>query len=217
MDNRISALSIQKNNPGRINVFINGSFSFAVSRLIGAWLQVGQNISEQKIAEMTSADEIERAFQSAIHFLSYRNRSEAEVRQNLEKKGFSELVIIETMDKLKAKGMVDDTNFAHDWVENRVAIKPRGRRLLEFELKQKKVDPEVIHQVLESLPDELTLAVQSIQKKMHHFEDAEKDTFIKKLTSYLLRKGFNYEIVKEAINRSLEEMLEKQESGKLLR
>jgi regulatory protein len=209
MDNRISALSIQKKNPDRINVYLNGSFSFAVSHIIGAWLQVGQNISEQKITEMISADEIERAFQGAIHFLSYRNRSEAEVRQNLEKKGFNELVIIETMNKLKEKGMVDDTNFAREWVENRVATKPRGRRLLEFELKQKKVGSDVIRQLLEFLPDELTLAIQAIKKKMHHFDDAEKDEFIRKLNSYLLRKGFKYEIVKEAINRSLEDMLEK--------
>jgi regulatory protein len=209
MDNRISALSIQKKNPDRINVYLNGSFSFAVSHIIGAWLQVGQNISEQKITEMISADEIERAFQGAIHFLSYRNRSEAEVRQNLEKKGLNELVIIETMNKLKEKGMVDDTNFAREWVENRVATKPRGRRLLEFELKQKKVGSDVIRQLLEFLPDELTLAIQAIKKKMHHFDDAEKDEFIRKLNSYLLRKGFKYEIVKEAINRSLEDMLEK--------
>ena len=206
MESRITAISVQKKNSQRINVFVDSCFSFSVSRIVGAWLKVDQTISQQKISELILADDLERAFQSAANFIQYRIRSEAEVEQNLKKKGFTEPIINNTVNRLKEAGMVNDEEFARQWVEIRITTKPRSRRLLEYELRQKKVDHLQIQQAIASIPDELTLAVQAARKKLPQFNNLEKDVFTKKVSSYLLRKGFGYEVIRQAIEQLWEEL-----------
>lgn len=206
MENRITALIVQKRNPDRVNVFMDGSFSFSVSRLVGAWLKVGQAISQQKIEEMCSADEMEKAFQSAVHFLSFRIRSENEIRLNLTKKEFSPLTIEETINKLKGAGLVNDADFARQWVETRANSKPRSRWLMEYELRQKKVPGDQIHQAFEIIPDDATLALQAARKKMHQYSHLEKDAFRKKITSFLMRRGFHYDVIKLTIDQISDEI-----------
>ncbi len=206
MENRITALIVQKRNPDRVNVFMDGSFSFSVSRLVGAWLKVGQPISQQKLKELLSADEMEKAFQSAVHFLSFRSRSENEIRLNLKKKEFSPLAIGETINKLKDAGLVDDAEFARQWVETRVHSKPRSRWLMEYELRQKKVLDDQISQAFEIIPDDSTLALQAARKKMHQFSHLEKDAFRKKITSFLMRRGFQYDVIRQTLDQIGEEM-----------
>ena len=53
MDQKITALKAQKRNPNRINVYLDGIFAFGLARVVAAWLQVGQTLSDEKI-ELTS-------------------------------------------------------------------------------------------------------------------------------------------------------------------
>ena len=85
MERKITALQAQKRNPQRVNVYLDGEFAFGLSRITAAWLQIGQVLSEEKIVELQAADEIEVAYQKALHYLSFRTRSEDEVRKNLRK------------------------------------------------------------------------------------------------------------------------------------
>ena len=208
----ITALRSQKNNPNRVNVFIDGSFSFGISRIVGAWLRVGQKISEKEINELIEKDLNEKAFQSALHFLSFRNRSEYEIRMNLSGKGFNEKRISEVIDHLKSLGYIDEEIFTREWVENRAASKPRGRRLLIYELKQKKVDNAKIEQALQSLPDEITLALKAVRKIIHRYENLEQDVFNKKVTGSLIRRGFDFEVIREVRKILREENLQKIEN-----
>lgn len=187
-------------------MFTDGSFSFSVNRLVGAWLKVGQVISQEKMKEMLSADEMEKAFQSAVHLLSFRSRSENEIRLNLKKKEFSQFTIEATIKKLKGAGLVNDADFARQWVEARANLKPRSRWLMEYELRQKKVPDDQIHQAFEIIPDDSTLALQAARKKMHQFSHLEKDVFRKKITSFLMRRGFQYDVIRQTLDQVGEEM-----------
>lgn len=206
MEKRITALVAQKRNPDRVNVFIDGSFSFSISRLIGAWLKVGQPISQQKVKEMLSADEIEKAYQSAVHFLNFRSRSENEIRLNLKKKEYSPLTIGETIKKLKNAGLVNDAEFARQWAEARAYSKPRSRRLIEFELRQKKVLDDQIYEAIKIIPDDTILALQAARKKMHQFSHLEQDAFRKKIYFFLMRRGFRYDVIRQTLNQIGEEV-----------
>lgn len=155
---------------------------------------------------MISADEMEKAFQSALHYLSFRSRSENEIRLNLIKKKFSQFTIEATVNKLKNAGLVNDADFARQWVETRSHLKPRSRRLMEYELRQKKVLDDQIHQAFEIIPDDSTLALQAARKKMHQFSHLEKDAFRKKITSFLMRRGFQYDVIRQTLDQVGEEM-----------
>lgn len=205
----ITALKLQKSNSKRISVFIDGLFAFSISRIEGAWLRVGQRISEKEIDDLIEKDSKEKAFQSALHFLSFRNRSEYEIRMNLSGKGFDEKETEEVIDNLKVRGYLNEEIFAREWIENRATSKPRGRRLLIYELKQKKVNNEKINQALESLPDEITLALKAVRKAIHRFENLEYDVFIQKVNGYLIRRGFDFEVIREARKILWEETVQK--------
>jgi regulatory protein len=194
----ITDLRLQKNNPNRVNVFIDGFFSFGISRVVAAWLKVGQNISEEEIEKLIANEINEKAFQSALHFLGFRNRTEYEIKINLSGKGFEEKEIRQVIDNLKTLGYLNEETFAREWVESRSTSKPRGRRLLEYELQQKKISPEKIDQALLSLPDEFTLALKAARKVIHRYEKMECSDFDKKVTGFLYRRGFDFEISREA-------------------
>jgi regulatory protein len=209
MVKEITDLTRQKNDSNRVNVFIDGSFSFGVSRNSGVSLRVGQKISEKEIIELINNDSFEKAFQSALHFLSFRNRSENDVRLNLTRKGFFENDIIKVVDSLKSRGYLDDGNFAKEWVENRSALKPRGRRLLAYELKQKKVNSDMIAVALQGLPNESVLALKAARKIVLRYEKMEFDIFNKKVTGFLIRRGFDFEDIREARKILWEEVQQK--------
>jgi regulatory protein len=109
---KITALVVQKRNPNRVNVHLDGEFAFGLARIVAAWLRVGQELPDEKIEQLQAEDARERAFQQAMLFLSYRARSESEIRQNLRKHEIPELVIEQTLERLRQDGLANDNQFA---------------------------------------------------------------------------------------------------------
>ena len=138
----ITAIEPQQKNPQRVNVYLDGEFAFGLATVVAAWLKAGQELDEDRIASLKTQDEREITFQKALHFLSYRPRSSAEVRQNLSKRGTSESLIEETLRRLQSSGLVNDEDFARAWVENRNTFRPRGKPALRMELRRKGLSDE---------------------------------------------------------------------------
>ncbi len=197
---KITALKVQKRNPNRVNVYLDGEFAFGLARIVAAWLKVGQTLSEEKIAALLAQDAEEVAYQRALRFLSLRPRSEAEVRRNLEKHQVSAEVIDQVLARLRRSGLVDDTAFARLWVENRVTFRPRGARALRQELRQRGVPDPIIQQALTDL-DEDVLAEQAARKYVHKVSDLSWPEFRRKLGGFLARRGFNYDVIAPVVER----------------
>jgi len=191
MAGTITALKIQKRDKGRVSVYLDNEFAFGLSRLVAGWLSVGQELSDEKIYELQDTESREKAYQRAVNFLSYRPRSELEIRRNLIKHDTPEDCIEETLERLRRLDLVSDQQFAETWVENRSTFRPRGRRALYSELRAKGIHNETIDSVLEDL-DEDDLAYQAAQKKIRQFRNLEWPEFKKKMLGFLARRGFNY-------------------------
>lgn len=200
MGQQISALRVQKRNPQRVNVYLDGVYAFGLARIVAAWLQIGQELSDEKITQLRSEDEVEAAYQHALKYLSYRPRSRAEVRTNLQKHGTPDLVIDGVLERLLRSGMIDDERFARIWTENRSEFRPRSRRALTYELRQRGLDQEIIGQTIESL-DDGELAYQAAQKKARSLAALEYAVFRQKLLGFLARRGFSYEDSEPAVQR----------------
>lgn len=207
MDYKITALSLQKRNRQRVNVFLDGEFAFGLARIVAGWLEVGQVIDDDKIAELKAEDERETAYQRALNLLNYRARAGAEIRKALSKQDYSEEVMDQVMERLQRAGLVNDQRFADSWVENRNEFQPRSRRALAYELRQRGVDQQAIEQSLEQL-DEETLAYQAALKHARKLRELEWQDFRKKMLSFLARRGFPYEISADATRRVWDEMQE---------
>lgn len=195
----VTRLEPQKKNPQRLNVYLDGEFAFGISRAAAPWLAEGNQISRQKIADLQEKDQFEGAYQRAINFLSYRIRSEKEIRQNLLKHEVPEGIIELVLDRLRGASLVNDREFASSWVENRIRFKPRGKRALISELIQKGISREIIEEVLLEI-DEEELAYACARSKIPKFSGLDEKTFYKKLSSLLTRRGFPYHIIKDVVN-----------------
>jgi regulatory protein len=204
---KVTALKVQKHHPNRINVYLDNEFSFGLSRITAAWLKVGQELSPTKIAKLQAQDEREVAYVQALRFLDYRPRSRAEVRKNLEKHAIPPEVITDVFKRLERSGLVNDERFAQDWVTNRSEFRPRSRRALAYELRQRGLADTAIKKALEGINEE-TLAYQAAIKQARRYENLPVRDFRNKLGSYLARRGFSYEIIKDVVTRVWDEKQE---------
>ena len=202
---KITALQVQKRNPNRVNIYLDGEFAFGLARIVAAWLHVGQTLDEEKIAKLQAEDARERAMQQALLFLSYRARSEKEIRQNLSKHEIPEVVIEETLERLRRDGFANDKQFASAWVENRSTFRPRGRRALAMELRQKGIDDSTIESALEDV-DEEALAYEAGLKKASKLRVQEWSEFRKKMSEFLARRGFSYSVIAPIVARLWDEI-----------
>ena len=192
MTMKITAIEPQKRNPQRVNVYLDGAFAFGLTRITAAWLQTGQDISDEKITTLQAEDASEIAYQKALHFLSYRPRSSREIRQNLLRRGIALPQVEETLTRLQCAGLVNDLEFARAWVENRSTFQPRSKIALRMELRRKGLEDDVIQPVLDESVDDDTLALAAARKYARRLVGLELQEFRLKLVGYLARRGFSY-------------------------
>lgn len=199
----ITALEVQKRNHERVNVFLDGEYSFSITLIEAARLRKGQTLTEAEIAALRGEDAVHKAVDSAVRLLTYRPRSIAEIRRNLNEKSIDEAVIEAALDRLSALGYLDDEAFARFWVENRTAFKPLGPTALRYELRQKGVAEAIIQEVLES-QDATEAARQAASSQLRKLRGTDQRTFRQKLGSFLQRRGFSYEVSGSVISELIE-------------
>lgn len=192
MDREITALKAQKRNPNRINIYLDGEFAFGLARIVAAWLKLGQILSDEEVVRLKEQDTAEVAYQKGLHLLSYRPRSAAEMRQKLTTHGFEAAVIDSAIQRFTENGFLGDEQFARDWVENRSAFRPRSKRMLALELRQKGIAEEEIQKALAATEDENSLAYQTAVAYAHRLASVDWETFRKRLGAFLARRGFSY-------------------------
>jgi regulatory protein len=193
---KITALTRQKRNPDRINVYLDGVFAFGVAAITAVSLRIGQTLTQSQIDTLQETDLEEKAKNVAIRFIEYRPRSISETRQHLQKKEYPEDVIERVLDRLAAVELLNDAAFARYWVEQRETFKPRSRMALQQELRQKGIDRSAIEAAIADI-DELAAATQAAEAKARLWHTLPEQEFNKKLGGFLQRRGFRYEIVRE--------------------
>jgi regulatory protein len=200
MAGKITALEYQKRNRDRVSVFLEGRFAFGLPAIVAADLRKGQVLSDAEIEVLQEEGTIESGYHKALGFLSYRPRSRAEVEAYLQKRGIPETQAEAIIERLERAGMVNDAEFAQFWVENRERFRPRGPRALRYELRSKGISDEIIEQALASV-DVSDGAYRSASKKARQSGQLDRQTFVRKIMEYLARRGFDYEVAREAAER----------------
>ncbi len=203
---KITAIEPQQRNPQRVNIYLDGEFTFGLDVMVAAWLRTGQDLTDEKIATLQAQDAGEVAYQKALHFLSYRPRSSAEVRQNLTKREIPEHLVEETIARLQRAGLVNDQEFARAWVENRSTFRPRGKSALRMELRQKGLSDEIIQSVLTEGVDEETMAYEAARKQARRYMGLEWPEFRQKLGGFLARRGFSYTVLASVVSEVWKEV-----------
>lgn len=191
-EKKITAIQAQKRNPDRVSIDLDGEFAFGLSRIVAAWLKIGDLLSEEKISSLKNSDTTEVAFQKALHLLDYHPRTEKEIRQRLTQKGFEldEIEIVIT--RLRNANLVQDQQFARMWVENRNEYHPRSQRLMRYELRNKGVSDVMIDNAMADSADDVDLATRAATKHARKLTGSDWLEFRKRLSAFLARRGFSY-------------------------
>jgi len=198
----ITRIQTQKKDPRRRSVFLDGKFAFGldeevVSRL---GLEKGETLTEPRFKEILGQKAENEAKNAALRFFSFRRRTEKEIKDKLRKKGFDDKSIRRTIEKLKEYDLVNDSEFANAWVKERLAYKPRGRKLLAQELWKKGIKKDIIDQVTEELcQDEEKSAAELLEKVKGRYKNLEPKVARRRMYGLLMRRGFSYETARSAM------------------
>ena len=205
----ITALEIQKRDKDRISIYLDGEFAFGLPIVDAARLHKGQVLSEQEIARLRGIDDLSRALDQAVRLLARRPYSSAEILRHLGSKQVAEPVIEEVLAKLEQLGYVDDRAFAQYWIENRDQFGPRGPRALRYELHQKGVSDAIIQAALDKM-DPHDSAYRAAQAQVRRLRGLSQQEFRNRLGSFLARRGFDYDIVREVTGQLITALQEEQ-------
>ncbi len=190
---KITAIEVQQRRPNRRSIFVDGAFALALDEALALehGLYVGREVSQAELDQWSAADLFQQTLDHALNFLTFRPRSRAEVRRNLQGRRVSPELIELVLARLEELGVLSDQQFAAFWVENREQFNPRSARALGAELRQRGVDRETIEAAVAPERDE-ERAVAAAQKKLRGLAHADYPTFRKQLGGFLLRRGFSY-------------------------
>lgn len=197
----ITSISPQKNK-NRVNVFLDGKFAFGIDldNFVLLGLKVDKELSEKEIEEIVKKAEFKKTFDKLLKFASLRPRSRKEVLDWFDRKKVHESIQDELLKKLKDLGFLDDFSFAMWWVEQRIAFKKKSKREIVRELIQKGINKETIDTVMgKSGINEVKSIREILEKhsyKWERFGEREKRL---KISGYLLRRGFGWDAIKEAL------------------
>lgn|SRR5574341_25426 len=208
----ITKIVPQQNSPERKSVYINGKFAFgATEDLVCEYsLEEEKRLTAFELKKILWSADKEKIKERAYRLLSFRPRSEKELRQKLRLKGAGVRLIEEVVGELKDKGLIDDQKFAASWAESRMANKPMGKFLLKRELLQKGIQKETIEKVVRDKyaeADEVELARNLLRRKARMYKNPEDVKIKKRMADFLLRRGFSYEVVRQAI-KGIDELME---------
>ena len=210
---RITQIEEQKNRKDRVNIYLDGEFAFGLDHevVLRHHLHEGDSLSERIIDDILLAEEKTRAKEKALSYLNYRARSIEELKRKLEEKNFSNRVIRQVIDDLIRVGLLDDKQFAATYVHSRMVQKPMGKRLLRQELLSKGIDEEMADEAVDEgfgSRSETEVARGLIQKRLRGLNPGKKDLEKqrKRLSDFLFRRGFNWEVINEAFQNEVRKM-----------
>lgn len=204
MSRVITKITRQKRNQQRYNIYLNEEYAFSIDEaiLIQYSLTKGKTIDDLTIDEIAFDDEIQRAFNRALSFLSYQMRSEYEVHQKLKKLEFGEAVIQEALQKLKKLGFLNDKSYSKALLETKKKTAKKGPRAIQKDLEKKGIDQKLQQQVLHSFSEkeQLEIALQLAEKAVRNEHRKTPSQMKQKIQEMLIRKGYSFTIIEQVLN-----------------
>jgi regulatory protein len=208
----ITKIELQKNRKG-INVHLDGKFAFSLNSLVAfkTDLKKGQTLSEAQVARLLLDSDFQRFYDRCLDLISRRPHSESEIRRYLTRKIPDSLtkddLVDQIVNRLTELHYLDDSAFADWWLNQRATFRPKSRLALKAELTDKGINPDLIKEKFTQLDpdDEYQQALAIAQKRIVRFHTLPPQQIRQKLTGYLARKGYNWDL----ITKILEEILKK--------
>ncbi len=193
---QITKVAPAAKTPGRYNIFVDGQYSFSLDelQLVQAGLHSGLDIDEEQLAKFRNESEFGKNYIRAIDLISRRLRSEKEIRDYARRKSWAADNTERVIERLKARGYLNDKVFAESFVRARQNAGKYSRRRIELDLRRKGIADSIVKEVLHDEVSDTDALRKLIAKRVKRYDDPTK------LKAYLLRAGFNYDDINREID-----------------
>ena len=204
---KITKIELQQRNKERANIYVDDNFFMGVNAAIiyDLGLKKGEEIDEAKLKELIHKEGLSKAKNKAMSILNRTAISEKKLREKLS--DYPEDIIDIVVDKLKEYNFLNDKELGLRIANDNSHISRFGTNKIRQNLYRKGISKEDIEEVLENIDqdEQLENAIYLARKRYEKLKGEDSRKTYQKLTQHLLYKGFNYDIVKKAINEALNE------------
>ncbi|UEA59300.1 recombination regulator RecX [Gordonia otitidis] len=171
-------------------------------------------------SESTTERKGPTAWDVALRLLGVRARSRSEMAQRLARRGFDADTIAEVMARLDAHKLLDDEEFAAEWVHSRHMYSGRGRVALRHELAAKGVDATIVARALDEIDPEderatarglvdrkLTPTVtEQLVRALDDNDRSVRDKHFRRLVGMLVRRGYPQAMAIDVVGGAIDEI-----------
>lgn len=209
---KITKITAQ-NKKNRYNIYVDDCFSLGIHEdiLIKYNLHVGMEVDDEFIQDVLLAEEENKALNYALNRLSYRQRSEKELRMSMKRKDYDEDNIDNAIEFCKEYGYINDFKFAESFVKDKINLNKYGPERIKYDLMVKGVSRDIINEVLIiDREDQLEMARKLAAKKKSSYKGDDQRSVYRKMSAFLQRKGFSYDIISRVVREVIEELKSKE-------
>lgn len=168
-------------------------------------LEEGQPIDMDDYDNWLMVRQYRHALDRAVAFLASRARSRKEIEDKLLRCGYRPCTVEMVLCKLETENLLDDADFARQWVDARVNHR-LGRNRIAQELRRKGISADEAEAALESIDpdDQLESAIALVEKALARAKSGEDPRkTANRITAMLARRGFSWDVAREAISRAM--------------
>ena len=211
MKHCITDIQVQKKHPSRRSIFLDGEFYCGVAADTAARfsLRPGMEIDENELKDMLHEEDFSEAKNYVYRILARRMYTNKEIRDKLSERGYTAEIIQDVIAAMERYGYLNDKTFAEEWIRSRMQTKPKGKIALRQELARKGIERSIIEDALSRIfgdSKELDTALDLARRRVKSYSKDEPETARRKLWSFLLRRGFDFETVKDVVERVVGDM-----------
>lgn len=184
----------------RLNIYLDDKFGFGIDldNFVLLHLKVDQELTDQEVNEIVKKSEFQKTFDKLLMWATLRPRSEREVKDYFRRKKIHDSVQPDLLEKLKHFNLLNDLEFAHWWIDQR--IKTKSLKVIKLELRIKGVEKNTIEDALEKVEiDEEKIAKKLTEKKMYKWKNLDERIRKQKISQYLSGKGFDWNVIEKIV------------------
>ncbi len=204
---KITSIQPQKNKD-RVNIYIDNVFSIGISEELRYKykLEIGMEVDDEFIKGVLQHEEQNKVINHALNLLSYRQRSEKEIYNALKRKNFEDSYIKNAIDYCRENRYLDDRAFAESFIRDKMNLNSFGPERIRYELILKGISKDIIEDLLTIDYDEqYEMAMDLALKKLNTYKNGDRNSIYRKLTGFLQRKGYSFDIISKVAKEILKD------------
>lgn len=204
---KITSIEPQRNKK-RVNIYVDDLFTIGIDEELRFKykLEVGMEVDDDFIKEVLKAEEQNKVINKALNLLSYRQRSEKEIYDALKRNDYEDVYIEKAIERCKEHGYINDRAFAEAFIRDKLNLNKLGEQRIKYELIRKGISDSIIEEVLVlDSDDQFEVALELAEKRLPSYRKDDRNAKYRKLSGYLQRRGYSYDIVSKVMRKVLKD------------